>query len=150
MRRPARLVRFLLTAGLTSGLVLVACHQYRTIQPNSPAALAETRARLEGNWTLSGFEPERPLEPTLDALLKAQLGVMTVEIRGDQLAARSGGLLVVRRLDVVESNGDDFRAQLRDDQGLAYGVSGEIGRDWVRFTSLNDPWRGRGELRRAE
>ncbi|MBN1608333.1 MAG: hypothetical protein JW940_17010 [Polyangiaceae bacterium] len=97
---------------------------------------------------LERFEPERPLEPMLDALLRAQLGVMEVQIRGDQLVVRGVGLLVLRRLELIESGGDTFRARVRDDQGVSYDVLGELGRDRLVFSSLNDPWRGHGELRR--
>jgi hypothetical protein len=143
-----RLVHWVLSAAVALGLGLPACHQQRTSEPNSSTAMAQIQARLEGNWTLERFELERPLEPTLDALLKSQLGVMTVEIRGDRLVARGVGLLIVRRLELIESGGDTFRARVRDDQGVSYDVLGELSRERLVFSSLNDPWRGQGELRR--
>jgi hypothetical protein len=150
MRTRVPPVRPLLAAGFVLSLGVSACLQNRPTQPDAAAAIAESKARLEGNWTLRQFVPERPLEPALDALLRAQFGVLGVEIRGEQLVARSGGLYAVRRLDIVESNGQRFRAQLRDDQGMTYELVGEFGIDRLEFTSLNDPWRGRGELARAQ
>jgi hypothetical protein len=148
MRIPARPVRLVLTAAIALGVALPACHQQGASQPNSATALARTQARLEGNWTLERFDLERPLEPTLDALLKVQLRAMVVEIRGAQLVARGVGLVVVRRLELFESGGDTFRGRVRDDQGVTYDVLGEFEGDRLVFSSLNDPWRGQGELRR--
>jgi hypothetical protein len=143
-----RLARSVLAAAVVLGPGLPACQQQRASQPNAATVLAQIQARLQGNWMLERFDLERPLEPTLDALLKAQLGVMTVQIRGDQLVMRGVGLLIVRRLELIESGGDTFRARVRDEQGLSYDVLGELGRDRLTFSSLNDPWRGQGELRR--
>jgi hypothetical protein len=144
----ARLVDLLLAAAVALGLGLPACRQPQAAEPSSRTSLARTQARLEGNWLLVRYEPERPLEPALDALLKVELGVMVLEIRGEQLLARGVGLLVARRLELVESSGDTFRARVRDDQGVSYDVLGEVGADRLVFSSLNDPWRGQGELRR--
>lgn len=144
----ARLVHVVLTAAVSLGPGLPACHQQRASQSSAPSALAQTQARLQGDWLLQRFQTERPLEPMFDVLLRAQVGVMVVQIRGDQLVARGVGLLVVRRLELIESGGDTFRGRVRDDQGVTYDMLGELGPDRLVFSSLNDPWRGQGELRR--
>lgn len=112
-------------------------------------ARAEAGRRLMGDWVLVSFQPDNTLEPMLASLLTAQFGNMIVHFDGQSMVANGAGVRVQRRYRVTQADGDQLALVNYDDNGIAYDAVGMFHGNELWFSSLTDPWRGRGILRRA-
>ena len=144
---PARLpIRTLVSAALVVCLGGLACGSKQEAPP-SPTAVAVKN--LGGNWTLSSFAPEKPLEQPFQGLLDAQLKALIVSFKGDQYFASGPGINLQGRFQVTSAIDDQFSATLYDPEGIAYPVSGRFRGNELDFQSHNERWRGAGVLSRA-
>ncbi|HTQ04158.1 MAG TPA: hypothetical protein VMI54_09880 [Polyangiaceae bacterium] len=145
MRRPpfARIA-------LGLGLMTLACAS--SPKPSADAtqkAMSSAAARMEGGWTLVEFQPAQPLEPMLQNLLNAQLNQLTVTFHAGTMSVQGVGVDAERAFNVTTAANDEFSATLTDPTNVVYQVNAIFDGPDVDFTSVTDPWRGRGKLRRA-
>ena len=115
--------------------------------PSSPTA--ETITNLKGNWRLSSFSPQKPLEQPFQGLLDAQLSALTISFQGDQYFAAGPGVNLQGRFQVTSAVGDQFSMTLFDPDGVAYPVAGRFRGTELDFQSHNERWRGTGVLSRV-
>jgi hypothetical protein len=119
--------------------------------PPDQAQLAVQSAaqRLEGTWVLVEFQPEKPLEPMLASFLAAQMKELTVSFHGGKMRVAGPGVDAERTYRVTQAAADGFALTVTDPTNVEYRSTGAfLGTD-VNFTSLSDPWRGHGRLRRS-
>ncbi len=143
---PSRVGRLSALWTLATGallLLLIACSPPR----DAEASRLDASARmLEGQWLLTEFHPELPLEPMLADMLAAELKQLVVAVDGQEVTA-SGRAVQLRGRYVVL---DEFEGSLR------VGVAGEPGvvthfqvrrvGDELTFRCQDAPWRGVGTL----
>jgi hypothetical protein len=118
-------------------------------QQAPPSPTVQTERSLSGNWKLSSFTPDKPLDQPFQSLLDAQLQALTVSFRGDQYFAAGPGVNLQGRFQVTTAIGDTFQATLFDPDGVAYPVAGRFRGAELDFQSQNERWRGTGVLTRA-
>jgi hypothetical protein len=116
----------------------------------SKQAVTDATARIEGSWNLVTFQPAQPLEPMLQALLTAQLNHLVVTFHAGTLSVQGVGVDAQRAFTVTSAAADGFSATITDPTNVVYQVNGGFQGTEVGFTSLTDPWRGQGVLRRAQ
>jgi hypothetical protein len=126
---------------------LLACGAHDAKAPEPRSVMSQ---RLEGHWLLTSFRPRTTFEPMLDALLRAQLGAMRIQVDDGMLHATGIGVGAARRYEVTAAAGEDFKATLYDERGVPYALSGQFRDDRLAFTSLDEPWQGEGELVRRK
>jgi hypothetical protein len=132
-------------------LAIVSCGPSRSRAVDaSEQARQEAGRRLLGTWVLVSFQPEDRLEPMFASLLAAQMGAMTVQFDGQQMAATGVGVATTRRYRVTQAGGDGLTVVTYDDQGIPYDAAGQFRGNELWFASLTAPWRGRGVMRRAQ
>jgi hypothetical protein len=112
-------------------------------------AVTNVTARMEGSWTLVEFQPAQALEPMLQSLLNAQLNQLTVTFHAGTMSVHGVGVDAERAFAVTSAANDEFSATLTDPTNVVYRVNGVFDGPDVNFTSVTDPWRGHGKLRRA-
>ena len=112
-------------------------------------AAADAAERLEGAWVLAEFQPESTLEPMLGALLTAQLRQLRVTFHAGNMRVDGVGVNAERSYHVTQAAADGFSMSITDPTNVEYRVTGAFQGTSVAFTSLSDPWRGRGRLQRA-
>jgi hypothetical protein len=113
-----------------------------------PSPTAETLANLRGNWRLSSFSPQKPLEQPYQGLLDAQLKALVISFRGDQYFAAGPGVNLQGQFQVTSAVGNQFSMTLFDPDGVAYPVAGRFRGAELDFQSHNERWRGSGVLTR--
>ncbi len=119
-------------------------------QSPTPLELSQrANQRLQGTWTLRGFQPESPLEPMLQGLLNAQFGSLQVHFDGTTMLVSGAGVSVQRRYEIISAAGDALTLAIYDEPGIAYRVYGEFRANELHFKSLDTPWRGQGVLLRG-
>jgi len=146
MRRP-----FLAQSALCFCLVTLGCAS--TGKPSTDEAqkaVTSVTARMEGSWTLVEFQPAQALEPMLQNLLNAQLNQLVVTFHAGSMSVQGVGLDAQRAFSVTSAANDSFSATLTDPTNVVYQVNGVFDGPDVDFTSVTDPWRGHGKLRRAQ
>jgi len=134
-------------AWFSLALALVACGGRDAAAPEARAVASQ---RLEGEWLLTSFRPQTAFEPVLEGLLRAQLGALLVHVEDGMLNATGIGVTATRKYEVTAAAGEEFKATLYDERGVPYGLSGQFRGDRLAFTSLDEPWRGQGELMRRK
>jgi hypothetical protein len=112
-------------------------------------AAVDAAQRLEGSWVLVEFQPESALEPMLAALLTAQLRELRVTFHAGNMRVDGVGVNAERGFRVTQAAADGFSMTITDPTNVEYRVTGAFQGTSVAFTSLSDPWRGRGRLQRA-
>jgi hypothetical protein len=128
-------------------LSAVACGGRDAAAPESRAVASQ---RLEGEWLLTSFRPETSFEPMLEGLLRAQLGAMVVRVENSTVHAMGIGVTVMRKYEITEAEGDAFKGALYDERGVPYALTGQFQGNALAFTSLDEPWRGQGEMQRRK
>lgn len=113
------------------------------------AAAADATARLEGEWILLEFQPDAPLEPMLATFLQAQMNQLRVRFHAGSMRVDGVGVNVERTYRVTQAAADGFSLTIVDPTNVEYRVTGAFQGTALAFTSLSDPWRGRGRLKRA-
>jgi hypothetical protein len=142
--------RFLARLALGLGLSLTACGSSSSPPPDTAKqAVTGAAARLEGNWTLVEFQPAQPLEPMFAQLLAAQLNRLVVTFHPGTMHVEGLGVSADRGFTLTSAAADGFSATITDPTNVVYQVNGAFQGQEVGFTSLTDPWRGQGKLRRA-
>ncbi len=142
--------RFLERLALLLGLSGTACASNSGPPPDTAKqAAADATTRLEGNWTLVAFQPAQPLEPMFAQLLAAQMNRLVVTFHAGTMHVEGLGVSADRAFNVTSAAADGFSASIVDPTNVVYQVDGAFLGQEVGFTSLTDPWRGQGKLRRA-
>ncbi len=144
MRRP-----FLARRALCLCLVTLGCTGSSKPSDTAQKAVTDAGARMEGSWTLAAFEPAQPLEPMLQNLLNAQLNQLTVTFHAGTMSVQGVGVDAQRAFKITSAANDSFSATLTDPTNVVYVVNAVFDGPDVDFTSVTDPWRGHGKLRRA-
>lgn len=111
--------------------------------------LKNAQVRLEGTWRFMSFEPERPLGPPFDTLVREQFGKLDVDLVAGTLTATGAGFQATRRYEVMQATGDAAQAALIDDMGVRYEFDLFFQGNQLRFVSKTSPWRGQGTLERV-
>jgi hypothetical protein len=138
--------RTLLVTLLASALV--GCGGSRTSDP-VPDDVGRAADRLQGEWVLTAFQPAQQLEPMLMTLLAAQIDKLTVTMRAGAMSVRGVGVQADRSYRVVQATSDGFSAEVSDQTGVTYQVTGEfMGLD-LAFSTHTAPWQGTGRLHRT-
>lgn len=114
-----------------------------------PDDVGRAAERLQGEWVLTSFQPAQQLEPMLATLLAAQMGKLTVTMRAGAMSVRGVGVQADRSYRVVQATEDGFSAEVTDQTGVTYQVTGEFRGLDMAFTAHTDPWRGTGRLHRS-
>src|SRR6186713_926665 len=127
-----RLGRGLVVAALLAVAGTIACASKPAPPPNPTA---QTVRKLDGQWRLVSFSPEKPLDQPFQGLLDAQLKALTVSFRGDQYFASGPGVNLQGRFQVTSAIGDQFSASLFDPEGIEYPVSGRFRGNELDFQS---------------
>jgi len=111
--------------------------------------VTDTSARLQGEWVLVEFQPDATLEPMLATLLQAQMKQLRVRFQAGNMKIVGVGVSAERTYRVTQAAADGFSLTIVDPDGVEYRSTGAFQGNAVGFTSLSDPWRGRGRLQRA-
>jgi hypothetical protein len=114
-----------------------------------PDDIGRASDRLQGEWVLTSFQPAQQLEPMLATLLAAQMDKLTVTMRAGAMSIRGVGVQADRSYRVVQATEDGFSAEVTDQTGVTYQVTGEFRGLDMAFTAHTDPWRGTGRLHRS-
>jgi hypothetical protein len=135
--------------GLSLSLAACASSSSGPAPDAAQAAAADAAARLEGEWLLLEFQPAAPLEPMLMTFLQAQMNQLRVRFHAGNMHVDGVGVNVERTYQVTQAAADGFSLTIVDPTNVEYRVSGAFQGTALAFTSLSDPWRGRGRLKRA-
>lgn len=142
--------RFFERVTLGLGLLVTACGASSSPPPDTARqAVADTSARLEGDWTLVEFQPAQPLEPMFQLFLTQQLHQLVVSFHAGTMHVQGPGVSTDRAINVTSAAADGFSATITDPTNVTYQVNGAFQGQQLGFTSLTDPWRGQGKLERA-
>ena len=145
----AHTVKRCLVASVVLGALLSACTKergpVRDAQAESAAAVAN---RLQGQWVLVSFQPEVPLEPTLQQLLNDQLQHFVVEFRGSNLRAQGPSVTIARTFRVYDAYENHFKATVTDPYGIAVESSCDFAGETLVANGWTPPWRGKAVFRR--
>ena len=112
--------------------------------------LNNAQARLEGSWRFMSFEPETPLGPPFDSLVREQFGKLDLQLAAGTLTATGAGFQANRRYEVTQATGDAAQATVIDDMGVRYEFDLFFEGNQLRFVSKTSPWRGQGMLQRGQ
>jgi hypothetical protein len=137
-------VRRWLVAQLLVGTV-AACGSAQTAGPDP---VLRANQQLQGEWLLSEFTPQAPLEAPLAQLLRAQFGTLVVRFSGGQFTATGPGVNAGGRYQISIPDDEGIDAILYDSEGVPHHVSGRFAGPVIRFRSLDTPWEGTGTLER--
>ena len=106
--------------------------------------------RLQGRWKVRSFTPEAQLDAPLQGFLNAQLGALIVTFTGADYVASGPGIDVSGRFKIWSAGNDQLSGTVYDQTNVAYRISGQFQGPLFQFRSFDPPWRGQGELARAE
>lgn len=122
-----------------------------SVPPSDTAqvAVADAAARLEGRWVLTEFQPAAPLEPMLASWLASQMNQLQVSFHAGAMHIEGVGVSVDRNYRVTQAAADGFSLTIVDPTNVEYRATGAFQGNLMAFTSLSDPWRGRGRVQRA-
>src|SRR5258708_33983645 len=113
------MVRSVAVAAIAA-MSFLSCSQERGPVRDARAESAASAAqRLQGRWVLATFQPETPLEPVLQLLLKEQIEHLVVEFRGQALVAQGPAVTINRTYRIGDAYADHFRATTSDSSGAA-------------------------------
>lgn len=137
-------------AALALTLAPLGCDHTGSPPINADAiALAGADTRLHGTWKLTGFRPERPLDPMAQAFVAFQYNTLTVRFDRGRFVAQSPGVHVDRSYRITQADGDRFKMTSYDEQGVPYeAVCIFVRPDTLEVTSWTEPWRGVATLQR--
>jgi hypothetical protein len=124
-------------------------HEGRPPRDLQAEAAASAAQRLQGRWVLVSFQPETPLEPTLQVLLNTQIERFFIDIRGSNISGQGPGITVTRTYQVGEAYGDHFKATVYDAYGVGLLSSCDFNGNQLLVNSINAPWRGKAVFRRV-
>lgn len=105
---------------------------------------------MEGTWRFMSFEPERPLGPPFDSLVREQFGKLDLQLAAGTLTATGAGFQATRRYEVTQASGEAAQATVIDDVGARYDFDLFFQGSQLRFVSKSSPWRGQGTLQRVQ
>lgn len=129
--------------------VLAGCGgSHRAPEDAAAQSRAAANRRLQGNWVLTNFQSEVPLEPMLQGLLAVQIGHLRVSFDGKQITALGPGVSATRQYVVTDAAFQRVSVTVYD-EGVPYRVAGEFQANQIAFHALTSPWRGTGTLVRA-
>lgn len=111
--------------------------------------LRNAQVRVEGTWRFMSFEPESPLGPPFDSLVREQFGKLDLQLAAGTLNATGAGFQTTRRYEVTQATGDAAQAAVIDDAGVRYEFDLFFQGNQLRFVSKTSPWRGQGTLQRV-
>ena len=113
-------------------------------------AMISADARLRGDWRITDYRPEVPLEPMLGGLLALQIQTMTIHFEGGHVRATSPTLQMDLPYRIVEAGGPLFKMITTKD-GAGYASSCQFSDDGskISFRAETEPWRGTGTLVRS-
>ncbi|HEV8549975.1 MAG TPA: hypothetical protein VGQ57_13120 [Polyangiaceae bacterium] len=112
-------------------------------------AATDAATRLEGSWTLVEFQTDQALEPMLATLLASQMNQLTATFHAGTLQIEGVGVNATRSYRVTQAAADGFSLTITDPMNVEYRSTGAFQANDLFFTSLTDPWRGHGRLRRS-
>jgi hypothetical protein len=144
--------RFLVLAALavTLAVPVVSCSRNQAPVRDARAEAAATAAqRLQGRWILTTFQPDVPLDPVMQLLLRDQIDHLVVDFKGQTLTAQGPGVTINRTYRVDEAYVDHFKATIFDAYGVGMETSCDFSGNMLLITGLSAPWRGRASFRRA-
>jgi hypothetical protein len=131
-------------------LCLWACGGTTTAaQDPAQRELQNAQVRVEGTWRLVSFEPESPLGPPFDSLVRDQFGKLELQLAAGTLNATGAGFQATRRYELTQAAGDAVQAAVIDDVGVRYEFDLFFQNNDLRFVSKTSPWRGQGTLQRV-
>jgi len=113
-------------------------------------ALKNAQTRVEGTWRFMSFDPEQPLGPPFDGLVREQFGKLDLELSAGTLSATGAGFQATRRYELTQAAGDAAQAAVIDDVGVRYEFDLFFQGNQLRFVSKTSPWRGQGMLQRVQ
>jgi hypothetical protein len=128
--------------------VLFGCGGSQASDP-VPDDIGRAAERLQGEWVLTAFQPAEQLEPMLVTLLAAQIDKLTVTMRAGALSMRGVGVQADRSYRVVRATEIGFTAEVTDQTGVTYQVTGEFQGLDLAFRVHTAPWQGTGRLHRV-
>ena len=137
---------------MLAAMSTAACSSSSTSGPppdTAQVAVADAAARLEGGWVLTEFQPDAPLEPMLATWLASQMNQLKVTFHAGSMRLEGVGVSVERSYRVTQAAADGFSLTIVDPTNVEYRATGAFQANVVAFTSLSDPWRGHGRLRRS-
>jgi len=137
---------------MLAAMSTAACSSSSTSAPppdTAQVAVADAAARLEGGWVLTEFQPDAPLEPMLATWLASQMNQLKVTFHAGSMRLEGVGVSVERSYRVTQAAADGFSLTIVDPTNVEYRATGAFQANIVAFTSLSDPWRGHGRLRRS-
>lgn len=111
--------------------------------------LKHAQTRVEGTWRFMTFEPEHPLGPPFDSLVREQFGKLDLQLAAGILKATGTGFQATRRYELTQATGDAAQAAVIDDVGVRYDFDLFFEGAQLRFVSKTSPWRGQGTLQRV-
>ena len=112
-------------------------------------ALADKR--LQGSWLLVDARPNPPLDGTLDALMRMQLGTMILTFDRGTMVAQGQGIRLRRSYRIIRWEGfGRVHVELVDETGDRDEVEATFEDDTIRFNGLDYPWRGGGVIKRTK
>lgn len=113
--------------------------------------LLRVEQSLQGSWVLVDAQPNPPLDGVLLTLLRMQLGKMVLTFDHGTMTAKGQGIQFQRYYRVIRWEGfGRAHVELRDNVGDSDEVEGTFEGDTIRFTGLDDPWRGTGVVKRLQ
>jgi hypothetical protein len=131
-----------------AAITQVSCSQHGTIRDASAESAANVVQRLGGPWTLATYQPEVSLEPTMQLLLKDQLGRLVVTFSGTTLSAQGPGVSFTRTFRITEAYGDHFKATVFDSAGVGIDSVCDFSGSTLIANGMTAPWRGRSTFTR--
>jgi hypothetical protein len=102
--------------------------------------------RLQGDWLLTSYRPNVPLEAPLQGLLQAQLGQLRVRVEGDRISATGPFVQVSRTYRVQEAFDQTATLVVSEPTGVSIRVWIERQGNVLTFRPLDAPWNGEGTL----
>jgi hypothetical protein len=128
--------------------VLLGCGGSQGSDP-VPDDVGRAGERLQGEWVLTAFQPTEQLEPMLATLLVAQIDKLTVTMRAGAMSVRGVGVQADRSYRIVQATEIGFSAEVMDQTGVTYQVTGEFQGLDLAFRVHTAPWQGTGRLHRT-
>jgi hypothetical protein len=149
--------RIFALAALSLPLALTACDG-SSAPPMTPDQLvlrdrvAVDRVLQGSTWRIASWRPDSQLEAMLQQLLYQQLATMTVRFANGRILADSPTLHVERAYAVTDAAGSQFTLVATDQNGVSLKTVAQLSDDGSRvdFKGETDPWRGTGQLVRAQ
>jgi hypothetical protein len=132
------------------GVTLASCsHEQGPIRDVRAESATTAAQRLQGKWTLVSYQPEVPLEASLQLLLNTQLGHMVVEFNGSKVTAQGPGVTIDRTFKIEEAYENHFKATVIDQFGVGIESSCDFAGNQLIANGMNAPWRGRATFNKT-